>query len=127
MEGQKEQTLCWSCKNFSKCSWSFGVPVKGWKAKPSKYYERNGKRPYVLIEVESYLVLSCPQFAEDARRTTRAKLCELLGKEERWVRRQLALDGSEIHELLKEKGYKLIVCREFAQKNARRTLYLEKI
>lgn len=55
-------SLCWDCEKAtnSGCSWSKSFkPVKGWEAEP---------KPIKLTatkNIDSYLVIKCPQFAED--------------------------------------------------------------
>lgn len=58
----KQRTLCWSCQNFSKCSWSKGIPVDGWKATKTIIYNAYGN---VYAPIESYCVHECPQYVED--------------------------------------------------------------
>lgn len=52
--------LCWSCVNFaSGCSWSRNfIPVKGWTAKRTLVKHGNDSK------IESYSVLSCPEYVE---------------------------------------------------------------
>jgi hypothetical protein len=77
METNKHATLCWRCaKACGKCSWSDGsfVPVKGWKAEPTKiwvdhspkYSRREGKRKdRYLRRIDSFRVIECPEFVSD--------------------------------------------------------------
>lgn len=56
---QKKETLCWKCaKNCGRCSWSENfTPVENWEAIPTKikdYYNRG--------HIDSYKVISCPEF-----------------------------------------------------------------
>lgn len=62
---QKPETICWNCANAcGKCSWSDGTftPVEGWQAEHTKV--RNAKFCYI----ESYRVISCPQFKSDKKK-----------------------------------------------------------
>lgn len=61
-------SLCWKCANaYGSCSWTgrdeFGKllfePVPGWVAKPTQVSVGGGKK------VQSYCVLSCPEFIEE--------------------------------------------------------------
>ena len=64
-EVQKPKTLCWDCANATGgCSWSDHwkhQPVKGW------YAVRNDLKSKEGTMVESYIVISCPEFVRDAR------------------------------------------------------------
>lgn len=61
---ERKSTLCWKCKKATcKCSWSKNfIPVKGWKAEPTKVLSRNSARSDRTVD--SYLVLECPEFVE---------------------------------------------------------------
>ena len=56
-----QATLCWRCENAcAKCSWSKDfTPVEGWVAIPTKIRESHEGT------IDSYIVLKCPQFADD--------------------------------------------------------------
>lgn len=58
----RHSTLCWDCeKSFGRCSWSKDfVPVKNWKAKPTKILSAYGL-------VDSFDVYECPEFELRAR------------------------------------------------------------
>ena len=69
-------TLCWDCANAcGDCSWSdYNVrrPVRGWDAIRRDLTKKDGEN------VESYIVLHCPEFIRDAenggqRRVKRAE------------------------------------------------------
>ena len=68
----KRPTICWDCKNaIGNCSWSDHwehKPVKGWVAERSDLVNTEGGA------VESYIVISCPEFVPDEPRQTQ-KLC----------------------------------------------------
>ena len=59
------QTLCWNCANATGgCSWSeYGTfqPVEGWTA------ERRDIRNKFGEDIESYIVIDCPEFIRDAQ------------------------------------------------------------
>lgn len=57
----KKSSLCWDCANaLCGCDWSRDFkPVEGWEAKFS---------PATKNKVESYHVISCPQFEKDKER-----------------------------------------------------------
>lgn len=59
-EATRTDSLCWSCKNAcGGCSWSSSfVPVKNWKAKPTKVKCTGGY-------VDSFHVIKCPEFDRD--------------------------------------------------------------
>lgn len=65
----KNQTLCWTCQNACcGCSWSQSfTPVEGWEAKPTKIrlvpLAKGG-----LEYIESYKVISCPNYIPDEER-----------------------------------------------------------
>ncbi len=54
---KREETLCWKCcKTCGGCSWTKSfIPVKGWKAKPTKVNQVTGVD-------DSYMVIDCPEF-----------------------------------------------------------------
>lgn len=62
---ERSQTLCWDCaKACGGCSWSdhwLHKPVEGWKA------DRNDIRTKAGYEIESYIVMECPEFIRDAK------------------------------------------------------------
>jgi hypothetical protein len=62
----KHSTLCWDCeKACGKCSWSREfVPVKGWKAIPTKLFQyTTGKgRKRIAYYTGSFDVYECPEF-----------------------------------------------------------------
>ena len=73
MEKRKmsKETLCWTCQNFSKCSWSEGVPINGWKAKPTKVKNKNENG--ILTHIDSFLVEKCPEYEKDKMYKTTMK------------------------------------------------------
>ena len=60
-----QQTLCWDCANATGgCSWSMHTehkPVEGWNAIRRDIHNKYSE------PVESYIVISCPEFVRDAR------------------------------------------------------------
>ena len=58
------QTLCWDCANaLGGCSWSeypTQTPVEGWEAERRDIHNKQGE------DIESYIVIKCPQFIRDA-------------------------------------------------------------
>lgn len=60
----KSETICWSCaKAGGDCSWSLNYkPVEGWQAVRSDV--KTGVDDYV----ESYIVLTCPQYKKERRK-----------------------------------------------------------
>ena len=60
------QTICWSCQNAcGGCSWSrykSWQPVEGWEAIETTISLSNH-----LPRMQSYIVLSCPQYVPDKR------------------------------------------------------------
>lgn len=62
----RSYTLCWDCANAtnSACSWSaWFEPVEGWQAVPVH-----------KTALDSYTVISCPQFKRDALRGGLARI-----------------------------------------------------
>ena len=101
----REETLCWFCRNCTRCSWADGIPVKGWTATPTVVRDFNG-------DFNSYLVEKCPLFKEDTKETaTMEDIARVLGKAHGTVVRALSTRGGTIfvRGWLKEKGYKLII------------------
>ena len=70
---QDKPTLCWKCeKACGGCSWSADFkPVDGWKAKKTIISANHGNGS--ALEIESYLVRSCPKFSDDTARYKRVK------------------------------------------------------
>ena len=106
----RKETLCWSCQNFAKCSWSRGVPVENWDATPTKYIDKcEGRESRV---VESFIVNKCPQYlADKLRRSSTNEIGKLVGLNWRTVVRHFA-DAKKSKKLLKKlekQGYKLRV------------------
>lgn len=125
----EKETLCWGCANYSKCSWSKGIPVENWEATPTKITNRDGGIPHTI---DSFFVHSCPQYIADARQTTSVKqIATIVGKHERTIARLLVNKERTRHlcELLKEKGYILYICKEYYGNSGRfrRAYYLERV
>lgn len=62
-----KDSLCWLCSNStnSGCSWSKSfVPVDGWEATPNTQYIEMNKGKF--REEQTYHVLKCPEFVDDA-------------------------------------------------------------
>jgi hypothetical protein len=59
---QGARSICWDCERAcTGCSWSQEfIPVKGWKAIPTKMKQRDNQY------VGTYIVCECPQFKRDA-------------------------------------------------------------
>lgn len=110
---REKETICWDCQNYSRCSWSRGTPVKGWKATPTKYKDVYGGGNDAII-VRSFLVEECPHFKADRKqRTTIKEISGILGKSERSVYRLISNKGvHRLKDLLKEKGYILYTFKE---------------
>lgn len=104
-EEKKKETLCFSCQNFTRCSWANGIPVKGWEATPTIVQDRDG-------DFSSYLVTKCPLFKEDEKReVTQAEIAQILGIGRWSVKDMLSTQGGTIflRHLLKKEGYKLLI------------------
>lgn len=100
--GYKKNTLCWECRNFSKCSWSKGKPVEGWVAKPTTI--KNGNYP----DIETFLVLECPKFIPEKFSSYSYKeIGEIIGKGREYVATLLSKNPYELEKLLREKGFSL--------------------
>ena len=108
---REKETICWDCQNYSRCSWARGIPVKGWKATPTKIKNVTDGR---LRVVDSFLVEACPHFKADKKRRVLVKdIAVMLGMGERALYRFMQRKGrGRLGELLKEKGYKLHVCKD---------------
>ena len=118
----KKETLCWRCQNFSKCSWSRGVPVKDWDAEPTIVQNySNG----LLEEVHSYCVNSCPQFKSDieGKEVTVEEIGAILGLGRSQTFRLLKQSETKVKKALEEKGYKLTIYKAYVLK----TYYLNKM
>lgn len=105
-----KDTLCWECKNFSKCDWSKGKPIKDWVAIPTKFKDvLEGEE--TLIQ-HSYCVIDCPQFIpDDLRMVTLQELSDLLHISSRTLFRWFnSVTGTKrLITLLKTHGYRLHV------------------
>lgn len=118
----EKETICWNCRNYSRCSWSRGKPVKGWKATPTKV--ENVIDGYLHV-VNSFLVEDCPHFKPDKKqRVYFADIAKIIGTTTRYAYRLKEVKGiGRLKDLLQEKGYKLHVCKG----DERCEYYLEKI
>ena len=118
----KKETLCWRCQNFSKCSWSRGVPVKDWDAEPTVVQDYSSG---VLEEIHSYCVNSCPQFKSDIAGTevTVGEIADILGLCRRQTFRLLKTHKQRVINELKAKGYELTTYKAYVLT----TYYLNKI
>ena len=107
---EDEQTLCWRCANFTKCSWSLGVPVEGWTAEPTEIRDRIGTT-YERV-IKSYLVRDCPRFEADKELQCTAKMVgAIIGYEPAKVATLARRKGGlkEIEAELLKRGYSLRV------------------
>ena len=119
----EKETICWQCKNYAKCSWADGIPVKGWKATPTEIIDvyGGGHKPKI---VHSYRVEQCPQFVQDKRQVTVKEIAEIVGVSEREIHRKKQHNGiRRLKALLKDKGYRLYVYDD----NKVNEYYIEKI
>ena len=118
----EKETICWNCKNYSRCSWANGIPVKGWKATPTKIENIIGGYLYIT---DSFLVEACPQFkADDKRIASMKELAGIVGISERYIYTFIYNKGyGALINKLKEKGYKLTVYKI----DKKHRCYLEKI
>lgn len=102
---KKQETICWGCKNCTRCSWADGIPVKGWTATKTIVRDHCG-------DFESYLVTDCPQFKGDTKmQVTKDDIARIVGIKRYTIDRYLSTKGGIIfvRGWLKEKGYKLYV------------------
>ena len=115
MQGKgKGQTLCWRCQRATNapgmgCSWSRQVnpePVEGWEADPTSMAGNHYYYKGMALEVQSYVVRSCPLFVADAgnRPLTECKswLIEIDGEwlTTRETRKRLGLARNKIYALI---------------------------
>ncbi len=125
----EKETLCWSCQNFSKCSWSRGVPVENWDATPTIIKDNSNN---VIKEIHSYCVHSCPQFEADLlQRVSTQEIAGVINKSRNTVFRCLKTrrETKRLREMLAAKGYKLYIYKEVCDDygNAVTEYYLEKL
>lgn len=107
----EKETLCWGCQNYSKCSWSRGIPVENWEATPTTFIDKYGNaEDDGTIEVHSFVVHKCPQYIPDTiQKTTINEIAKIVGVNKRTLYRhfQDTEKSKEILKRLREKGYKL--------------------
>lgn len=103
----KKETICWACKNYAKCSWKDGIPVKGWKATPTIIANREVGGE--TVEIPSFRVEQCPQFKQDRYRVSVERLAKICGIGIKTLYRR---SYKQIEELLKQKGYKLYITKD---------------
>lgn len=128
----KKETICWNCQNYSKCSWSIGIPVENWDATPTEYIDIQGKdhKPHI---VKGFCVNSCPQFKADPIQKCKVEeICKIIGFKKckffDWVKVKSKL--AIIQEILKEKGFKLHIYDKVCNDNEAKIIkqyYLEKV
>lgn len=109
---QEKETLCWDCQNYSLCSWGrYGKPVKGWTATPTEFLDNFAGGDSRVVH--SFLVEACPHFKHDKKRRIFFKeIAAIIGTTERYAYRTKERKGiGYIKDLLKDKGYKLHVCK----------------
>ncbi len=99
-----KETICWTCKNCTKCSWSKGIPVEGWKAEKTVVHVSK------TCSYGSYLVKKCPEYIQDDKiKVTDSNLAKLLNITFNNFRNTSL---AEIRRLLSEKGYKLYIIQK---------------
>ena len=125
----EKETLCWSCQNFSKCSWSRGIPVENWDATPTIVKDNSNN---VIKDIHTYCVHSCPQYKADLlQRKTVKEIAEVINKSGgtvfRWLR--IRRETKRLRQMLIAKGYKLHVYKEICDDKgkAQTEYYLEKL
>ena len=113
---KKVETICWTCQNFSKCSWSNGVPVRDWEA----------EKVMGWYGTESYIVKKCPEYKEDKQMPIQlAEIEKIIDLPEWKIRRCISNEKQvQIKELLKQKGYKLYV---YEDEKCKYKCYIEKL
>lgn len=125
----EKETICWGCQNFSKCSWSKGVPVEGWDATPTKFIDKYGLSD--PIEVNSFIVNSCPQFKADTKqRVSVSKIAKIINISPETIFRlsRNQCKRKYLRDLLKEKGYMLYIYEDICRTGkCRNTYYLERV
>ena len=120
---EEEETLCWDCQNYARCSWADGVPVEGWSATPTKIYHSDGI-------IDSFLVKTCPMFKADTKRAvTTQELGDMLGFSRTHVARMIRTRGGFLilRAKLREHGYKLYSSIFPIEGGERRDFCIEKI
>lgn len=97
----KSVTICWECKNFWKCAWARGVPVKGWEADPITIRDQN-------IDVDSFIVKKCPHFISDnITKCTYAEIGHILGISISRVANLMRRSPNKLNWLLKQRGWQV--------------------
>lgn len=79
-------TLCWECKNITKCEWSVGEPVPDWEAIPTKILLQANET------INSYIVVKCPKFEARGYKRRKDLISEKakeLGVSERTILRRI--------------------------------------
>lgn len=106
-----KETICWTCKNYAKCSWSRGVPVEGWDATPTicDFVIRDGE---VERAIESFCVHSCPCYEDEGKMLLSAKdLARFLGVNVKtvYLRHEQPYGEYLLKAATEAKGYKLYI------------------
>ena len=119
---KKKETLCWGCRNCTRCSWADGIPVKGWEATPTIVHDCDG-------DFKSFIVTKCPLFKADAKQEiTTGDIADILGCQRDTVFKILKRKGEAfLKEKLKEKGYILYIGRVPTKKWDLREYCIKKI
>ena len=110
MRYKRNETICWSCENCTRCSWSKGVPVEGWEATPTKIINNtiNGE-PLIT---NSFCVHKCPHFKDDKlQKVSIKKLGSIINRGAKSIYRLLEKKNgcAELKKLALERGYKLYI------------------
>lgn len=123
IEIKEEETLCWGCQNYARCSWADGVPVEGWDATPTKIYHSDGI-------IDSFFVHKCPLFKADVKREITAEgIGDIVGLSKAHVLRIVRTKGGRalLRAKLRKKGYKLYIGKVPIEGGERREFCVEKI
>lgn len=118
-----QETLCWGCRNCTRCSWADGIPVKGWEATPTVVHDCDG-------EYKSYIVRKCPLFEPDAKQEVTVRdMAAILKCSNTTIFRILRGTRGEmrLRVKLKGKGYKLYIGKAPTKSGDKREFFLEKI
>lgn len=120
---REQETICWKCRNCTRCSWADGIPVKGWEATPTVVRDSDG-------DYNSYFVHKCPQFEPDTKEEVAVReIAAILGCSKTTIFKTLKANGGKawLCAKLKGKGYKLYIGVVPTKSGEIREYILEKI
>lgn len=112
--GYKYDQPCWKCKNYSKCDWAYGKPIKNWEATKTKIgYKIHSCPEFELDNITTQKVLKNDNIFE-YHRVEVEDISKILNKSCRTIFRMAS--NNKLKNAMKEKGYDIVHSNDVSEK-----------